>query len=111
MPKTMVPVTVNFNNDPPSSNPDPVTVHRANNDGVLWTANKTGYTFTGVSIDGTNAPTGDFGTPSINTNAAGMSAMSVSDSVADLENYTYSVLYTGPDGAPGSFDPTIRNQR
>jgi hypothetical protein len=107
---TLVPVSVNFAGQTVTCNPDPVPVSRASNNGIQWTANQSGYTFTGVSIDGNAAPWGDFGTPSITTNAAGKSVMSVTDSVADLGDYTYSVLYTSPNGTPGSFDPTIRNE-
>ena len=103
--------TVNFAGSNVACNPDPVPVSRATNNGVEWTANQTGYTFTGVSIDGHDAPWGDFGTPQISTNAAGQSVMSVSDSVADLGDYSYTLLYTDSAGNPGRFDPTIRNER
>jgi hypothetical protein len=110
MPKTMVGVNVNFNTDPPTSAPDPVTVNRSANDGVIFTANKTGFTFTGVLIGTVAAPTGDFGTPVISSNNAGNSTMAVPDTVADISDYSYTLEYTGPDGNPGQFDPKIKNK-
>ena len=88
-----------------------MNVKRTNNDGVQWTANKDGYTFTGVNIDGNSAPTGDFGTPVISTNPAGRSVMIVPDSVADLGDYSYGLTYTDPQGNPGTYDPTIKNEQ
>jgi hypothetical protein len=35
--------------------------------------------------------------------------MNVSDSVADLGTYSYTLLYTTPQGGTGRYDPTIRN--
>ena len=102
--------TVDFSKSPPASSPDPVPVTRGTQGGVEWTANQTGYTFTGVKINDVAAPTGDFGTPVISTNAAGKSVMTVPDTVADLGDYSYTLEYTGPSGA-GSFDPTIRNRQ
>ena len=102
--------TVTVNSGVASSNPDPIPVSRANQDGVTWTFASAGYVFTGVSIGGVAAPTGDFGTPAISTNAAGRSVMSVSDSVADLGDYSYTLQYTDPQGRPGSYDPTIKNE-
>ena len=101
--------TVTANSDGVSTNPDPVPVSYATQDGVSWTFANRGYTFTGVTIDGTRAPTGDFGTPVIGTNAAGNSTMNVPDTVADLGNYSYTLEYTDPQGRPGQHDPTIRN--
>ena len=109
--KSKVPVIVNFNVTPVTCNPDPVGVHRASNDGIVWTANADGYTFTGVNVGGHAAPTGDFGTPVIGSNAAGKSTMTVPDSVADLQNYTYTLQYTDPAGNAGTYDPTIRNEQ
>jgi hypothetical protein len=103
--------TVTINNGAASSNPDPVTVSRATQDGVTWTFANAGYTFTGVLIGGVSAPTGDFGTPAISTNAAGRSVMNVSDSVADLDTYSYTLQYTTPQGNAGTYDPTIKNER
>jgi hypothetical protein len=93
--------TVTANASGVSCNPDPVPVSRASQDGVTWTFANAGYTFTGVQIDGVAAPTGDFGTPAISTDAAGRSVMSVSDTVADLGNHSCTLLYT---------DPQIRNE-
>jgi len=107
--KSKVPVVVNFNLTPVACNPDPVTVKRTDNDGIQWTANVDGYTFTGVKVDGIQAPTGDFGTPAITTNPAGRSVMSVPDSVADIKNYTYTLEYRDAAGNTGTYDPTIRN--
>ena len=101
--------TVSITNNAVNCNPDPVSVSRATQDGVSWTFANPGYTFTGVQVNGVPAPTGDFGTPAIGTNNAGRSVMNVSDTVADLGNYSYSLLYTDPQGNPGIYDPTIRN--
>ena len=101
--------TVTENNNGITCNPNKVTVSRATQDGVTWTFANAGYTFTGVEINGTRAPTGDFGTPVISTNNASRSVMSVSDTVADLGDYSYTLLYTDPQGREGRFDPTIRN--
>ena len=102
--------TVTVNNGTASSNPDPVPVNRATQNGVTWTFANAGYAFTGVLIGGVAAPTGDFGTPAISTNAAGRSVMNVSDSVADLGSYSYTLQYTDPQGRPGTYDPTIKNE-
>jgi hypothetical protein len=102
--------TVTVNNNAASSNPDPVTVSRATQDGVSWTFANAGYTFTGVSIDGVAAPTGDFGTPTFSTSNAGRSVMNVTDSVADLDTYSYTLQYTDPQGRPGQYDPQIKNE-
>lgn len=102
--------TVTVSNGGASSNPDPVRVSRATQNGVTWTFANPGFTFTGVLIDGVPAPTGDFGTPAISTNAAGRSVMNVSDSVADLDTYSYTLQYTDPQGRTGTYDPTIKNE-
>ena len=109
--KSKVPVVVNFNLTPVGCSPDPVPVKRSNNNGIQWTANADGYTFTGVSVDGHQAPWEDFGTPVISTNAAGRSVMTVPDSVADLGDYTYTLDYTDSNGNAGTYDPTIRNEQ
>lgn len=101
--------TVTVSNGNASCNPDPVPVSRATQDGVSWTFASAGYTFTGVSINGVAAPTGDFGTPSITTDNAGRSVLNLSDSVADLGDYSYTLQYTDSQGRPGQYDPTIRN--
>jgi hypothetical protein len=98
--------TVTVKNNGVSCNPDPVVVTRNSQDGVEWTMAASGYVFTGVDI--TNGG-GDFGTPSIATNAAGRSVMTVTDSVTDDGDYTYTIHYTTPSGEKRSFDPTIRN--
>jgi hypothetical protein len=87
-----------------------VTVSRATQNGITWTFGNSGYAFTGVTIDGVQAPTGDFGTPQISTNPAGRSVMSVSDSVADTDTYSYTLLYVDDQGRPGQYDPQIKNQ-
>ena len=51
--------TVTVNNGSVSSNPDPVPVSRASQNGVTWSFANAGYTFTGVLIDDVPAPTGD----------------------------------------------------
>lgn len=102
--------TVTASNNGVSSNPDPVSVSRATQDGVTWTFANDGYTFTGVQIGGVAAPTGDFGTPAISTNAAGRSVMSVSDTVADPGNYSCTLLCTDPQGRAGAHDPQIKNE-
>ena len=109
--KSKVPVLVNFNLTPVTCNPDPVGVRRSSNDGITWTANVDGYTFTGVTVAGQAAPTGDFGTPVIGSNPAGRSTMTVPDSVADLQSYTYTLQYTDPTGNSRTYDPTIRNEQ
>ena len=35
----------------------------------------------------------------------------VSDSVADLDTYSYTLQYTTPQGNAGTYDPTIKNER
>lgn len=117
MSKTLKPVTVNFNTDPPTCAPDPVHVSRASNSGIDWSANKTGFTFTGVKIKLTSdpgeehaAPWGDFGTPVI-TNKNGKSDMTVTDGGTDYDEYTYSLEYIDADGNPGSYDPRIKNEQ
>lgn len=92
-----------------SCNPDPVPVSRATQNGITWTFANTGYTFTGLLIDGVAAPTGDFGTPAIGADPAGRSTMSVSDSVATLRDFKYTLEYTDPQGNAQQYDPTIRN--
>ena len=109
MPKTSVPVTVNFNTSPPTCNPDPVHVSRANNTGITWKANVVGFTFTGVEIDGHDAPTGEFGTPSITSGPNNKSQMTVSDANTDKNSHRYSLKYTDPQGNPQTYDPTIKN--
>lgn len=105
--KTKVRVNVTFSASGPSCVPDPVNVYRSSNNGVKWVAVTSGYTFTGVGItDGTN----DFGPPIISENAAGKSVMEVTDSVADIADYTYIIQYTEPSGNSNSFDPTIKNK-
>lgn len=108
--KTNKPVTVNFSANSVSCVPDPVTVNNSQNLGIQWTANQSGYTFTGVQIDGHDAPYEDFGSPVITTNQAGRSVMTVTDDFADYNDHIYTVLYTGPNGESGSFDPTIENR-
>jgi hypothetical protein len=98
--------TVTVNNNGVSCNPDPVIVTRNSQDGVQWTMAQSGYTFTGVDIPGGGS---DFGPPDITTNNAGRSVMTVTDSVQDLGDYSYTILYTTPSGERRSFDPTIRN--
>lgn len=107
---TYKPVTVNFSGNSVTCVPDPVVVKKALNDGIQWTASVTGYTFTGVDIDGHEAPYEDFGAPQISTDPAGRSVMSVSDNFADYNDHTYTLLYNQPDGEPGRFDPTIKNE-
>jgi hypothetical protein len=101
--------TVTMINGAASCNPDPVPVSKATQNGVEWTFATDGYTFTGVTINGTAAPTGDFGTPVISSTPAGRSKMSVPDTVADAGSYSYTLQFTDPQGNPGTHDPTIRN--
>lgn len=110
MPKTSVPVNVNFNQDPPACNPDPVRVSKANNSGITWKSNNAGYTFTGVTIDDNAAPTGEFGTPDIQE-VGGKSQMTVTDGVTDYNDHTYTLEYTDPQGNPGQYDPKIKNEQ
>jgi hypothetical protein len=102
--------TVTISNGRVQCNPDPVTVSRSSQDGVAWTFSNSGYAFTGVTINGVQAPTGDFGTPQIGSNQAGRSVMSVSDSVADTDTYSYTLQYVDDQGRPGQYDPQIKNQ-
>lgn len=106
--KTKAQVTVTFTGSEPGFNPDPVPVSRASNDGVIWTAATPGYTFTGINI--TEGDHTDFGTPVIGTNPAGQSTMSVTDSVSDLGDYSYTICYTDPEGNSHGVDPTIKNK-
>lgn len=108
MPKTLKPVTVTFSSSGASCNPDPVPVTRSLNNGIQWTSATAGYTFTGIDIADGNDD--DFGSPSVSTNAAGKSVMTVTDSVTDLGDYTYTLLYDDPAGNSNRFDPTIRNK-
>jgi hypothetical protein len=102
--------TVTVSNGSVQCNPDPVTVSRSSQDGVTWTFANSGYAFTGVTINGVQAPTGDFGAPQISSNQSGRSVMSVSDSVADLDTYSYTLQYVDDQGRPGQYDPQIKNQ-
>lgn len=106
--KTQKPVTVTFTSSGASFNPDPVPVSRALNDGVIWTAATPGYTFTGINI--TEGSDTDFGAPQFSTNSAGQSVMSVTDTVSDLKDYSYTICYTDPQGVSHGVDPTIRNK-
>ena len=89
-------------------NPDPVPVKRSTNNGVEWVFNKTGYTFTGIDI--THGNDTDFGTPAISTNTAQKSVMTVTDTVADLKTYSYTLCYTDPNGTAHGHDPQIHNE-
>ena len=104
-----VTVNVNFSTNPPTLSPDPVTVSEAaHDDGITWVSQTSGYTFTGVTI--TPNPSGEFGTPSISTNASGLSQMTVTDSISDYDEHKYTLNYTSPAGTPESYDPKIRNE-
>jgi hypothetical protein len=70
-----------------------------------------GYTFTGIVITPDSGQSeDDFGVPSFGTNAANRSTMTVTDTVADLGNYSYTIEYTTPSNEAGSFDPKIHNE-
>lgn len=110
MPKGPKKVNVTFSGTTATCNPDPVTVNNSTDNGIEWDSNTRGYTFTGVQIDGNDAPTEDFGTPVIGTDPSGNSTMTVSDDFADYDDHTYTLLFTTPSGEAGSFDPTIKNR-
>jgi len=112
-------VTVNFNTSPPNCSPDQVPVNHGVQDGIQWTANQTGYTFTGVEVSVGTGPTGDFGSLVIDQTpgANPRSRMTISDACnvpaggpAYLD-YKYTLRYTDSTGAAHSLDPTIRNKR
>jgi hypothetical protein len=103
-------VTVDFSTTPPTCNPDEVHVSAAHHDdGITWVSQTSGYTFTGVTI--TPSPAGEFGAPSISTNANGMSVMTVTDSITDYADHNYTLDYTDPQGNAGAHDPKIKNDR
>jgi hypothetical protein len=106
---------VDFTQSPPECTPDPVIVKKNQNNGVEWTSKNDGYTFTGVTIDGvTYTPasngSGEFKDVEISSNNS-KSVMTITDTVSDTNDHSYSVVYTDPNGRPGTFDPTIKNQQ
>jgi len=88
-------------------NPDPVPVTKGTEDGITWTFVNPRYTFTGVKIDGKPAPTGNFGPPQFSTNPAGRSVMEVSDSVATIGEFPYTLQYLDDKGQPGELTGTV----
>lgn len=107
MPKSWSQCNVNVSNGTANCNPDPVPVSRASNKGIEWVMTGTDYVFTGVDI---TANVNDFGTPSISTNQAGKSVMTVTDTVADLGDYSYTINYADANGNDYSHDPKIHNK-
>lgn len=98
-------VKVSVANDQASYSPDEVEVHRSYQTGVQWQMVTDGYVFTGIDIEDDSGH--DFGAPSFNDDAT---IMTVTDTVVDLETYSYTVLYKNTaTGKPGSFDPGIKN--
>lgn len=88
--------------------PDPVNVSRgANQNCVEWVMVGTDYVFTGVTWTGNHS---DFGGAVIDSNSAGRSTMTVTDSVADLGYYTYTILFRDAAGNQYEHDPQIHNE-
>jgi len=103
-----VQVTVNFGTSPPTSTPDPVHVHKGQNeDGIQWVADRAGYTFTGVSIDPN--PSAEFHDPAIGTAENGASTITVVDDITDYGSHKYTLTYNDPQGHPHTYDPRIKN--
>ncbi|MCP4045424.1 MAG: hypothetical protein GY732_05485 [Gammaproteobacteria bacterium] len=99
-------VQVTIANDKASCSPDQVEVSRATDTGVQWHMNTAGYVFTGIDID--NDGKNDFGAATISSEGT---VMTVTDTVRDLETFTYCVLYKNTaTGEAGSFDPGIKNK-
>ena len=64
------------------------------------------YVFTGVDIDANGEP--DFGIATISNDGK---TMTVTDTVADLGIYTYSITWKNSQtGQTGMFDPGIKNR-
>jgi len=99
-------VKVTIENNQVKCAPDPVEVHRATQTGVLWQMESEGYQFTGIDVAENN--TEDFGPPVLSDNDT---VMYVTDTVEDLEEYSYTIKYKAANGEAGSFDPGIRNMR
>lgn len=94
--------------------PDPVVVHKSSNDGVKWKCKNAGYTFTGVTIGGTTYTpstnsSGEFKDVSITTND-NKSTMTITDTVSDVTDHEYTLVYTDANGDSQTYDPTIRNR-
>ena len=111
-------ISVNFKKSPPRCRPNRATLKKGEHDAIVWTAKQTGYTFTGVEIEGIPAPTGDFGTPVIDDtgDSKPLSVMTVTDacSVPAGKNYIdheYTLLFTAPDGTALTADPRIRHRK
>jgi len=107
-------VDVDFSKSPVECDPDPVIVKKNQQNGVQWTSKETGYNFTGVTIDNvTYTPSsnsaGEFKDVAITTNN-NKSVMTITDTVTDTNDHEYALVYTDPQGASHTFDPTIRNQ-
>jgi hypothetical protein len=87
-------------------NPDQVEVSRSSNTGIQWTMATPGYIFTGIDIDADGKQ--DFGAATFNEDKT---VMTVTDTVRDLQVFTYSVCWKNTQtGATGSFDPGIKNK-
>ena len=112
-------VTVIFATDPLKAAPDPAVVNRGHQDGVQWTANLAGYTFTALEIGDTvvgSGGVGDFHDVEIDQNPAGNSRLTVDDDCtipagAVSVDYKYTLHYKEPGGVEKSLDPTVRNRR
>ncbi len=99
-------VQVRIANGQASCSPDEVVVSRSTDTGVQWHMATAGYEFTGIDIDADG--TQDFGIATFN---ADQTVMTVTDSVADLETFTYCVNFKNTaTGEAGSFDPGIKNK-
>jgi len=100
----MVQVSIDSNSQATCS-PDEVVVKRNSDTGVQWHMKTPGWVFTGIEI--ANDTGHDFGTPAFNSD---QTVMTVTDSVADLGDFTYCVNYkNAATGEAHSFDPGIKN--
>lgn len=89
-----------------SFSPDVVNVYRSSQTGVQWQMKTPNYEFTGIDIEGPH--TQDFGAPTFN---ADHTVMTVTDTVADLDPFTYTISWKNTQtGQTGNFDPGIKNK-
>ena len=100
-------VTVSISSDGVASfSPDVVNVYRSSQTGVQWQMKTPAYEFTGIDIQGPD--TQDFGAPTFN---ADNTVMTVTDTVADLDPFTYTIYWKNTQtGQTGKFDPGIKNK-
>ena len=124
MSKDPVYVNVTFSGTTVTCSPDDVQVSKKDNDCIIWVAQQAGYTFTGVTItDDTGDPnnTKEWDAPTFSTTnipnpdtsaheTITVSTMTVNDKFKDTNDHSYTISYTTPNGASGSFDPGIKNR-